>query len=100
MQGLSSDNFFSLEKFKHQELFQEGSDVWDALHHLTSYLERAKLGKIEIDIPSTAYLVNPSQISIGKGSIVEPGAYIQGPVILGPGTVVRHGAYIRGHVVT
>jgi UDP-N-acetylglucosamine diphosphorylase / glucose-1-phosphate thymidylyltransferase / UDP-N-acetylgalactosamine diphosphorylase / glucosamine-1-phosphate N-acetyltransferase / galactosamine-1-phosphate N-acetyltransferase len=74
--------------------------VWDALHQLMPYLESAKLGRIEIDIPKTAYLVNPSQISIGKGSVVEPGAYIQGPVILGPGTIVRHGAYIRGYVVT
>lgn len=100
MQGLSSDEFFSLENFEHKALFESGAAVWDALHQLMPYLEKAKLGQIDIDIPSTAYLVNPSQISIGKGSVVEPGAYIQGPVILGPGTIVRHGAYIRGHVVT
>ena len=100
MQEFSSEHFFSLEEFEHKELFETGKPVWDALHQLDSYLKKAKLGKIEISVPSTAYLINPSQISIAKGCVVEPGAYIQGPVILGPGTVVRHGAYIRGFVVT
>ncbi len=39
-------------------------------------------------------------IEIGRGAIVEPGAYIKGPAIIGPGTLVRHGAYIRGNVIT
>ncbi len=100
MKELFSQHFFSLEAFEHQALFDLESPVWDALHRLIPYLEKAQLGKIEAEVPSTAYLINPSQISIAKGCVIEPGAYIQGPVILGPGTVVRHGAYIRGHVVT
>jgi UDP-N-acetylglucosamine diphosphorylase / glucose-1-phosphate thymidylyltransferase / UDP-N-acetylgalactosamine diphosphorylase / glucosamine-1-phosphate N-acetyltransferase / galactosamine-1-phosphate N-acetyltransferase len=100
MKELSSQHFFSLEAFEHRELFALDAPVWDVLHKLTSYLDKAKLGKIEVEIPPTAYLINPSQISIAKGCIIEPGAYIQGPVILGPGTVVRHGAYIRGYVIT
>jgi len=95
MKELSSNHFFSLEKFEHSEIFKTGAFVWDALHELIPYLRQAVLGKIEITIPPTAYLINPSQISIGHGCVIEPGAYIEGPVILGPGTVVRHGAYIR-----
>lgn len=100
MQELSSDHFFSLEAFEHKALFAVEAPVWDALHKLASYFEKAKLGKIEVDVPKTVYLVNPAHISIAKGCVIEPGAYIQGPVILGPRTVVRHGAYIRGHVIT
>src|SRR6202158_4570587 len=99
MKELSSQYFFSLDAFEHKALFEKDAPVWDALHRLITYFEKASLGKIEVEIPSTAYLVNPSQISIAKGCVIEPGAYIQGPVILGPGTVVRHGAYIRGYVI-
>ena len=36
-------------------------------------------------------------ISIGNGTIVEPGALIKGPTIIGNNTEVRQGAYIRGN---
>ncbi len=35
-------------------------------------------------------------ISIGKGSVIEPGALIKGPTIIGNHTEVRQGAYVRG----
>ena len=38
-------------------------------------------------------------ISIGSGTVVEPGTLIRGPAIIGPNCVIRHGAYIRGDVV-
>lgn len=37
------------------------------------------------------------QILIGPGSVVEPGALIQGPTLIGAHTEVRQGAYIRGN---
>lgn len=36
-------------------------------------------------------------ISIGNGTVVEPGALIKGPTIIGRNTEVRQGAYIRGN---
>jgi len=100
MQEFFPHHFFFLETFEHKALFAREAPVWDALSYLPFYLEKAHLGKIEIDVPTSAYLVNPSLISIAPGCVIEPGAYIEGPVILGPKTVVRHGAYIRGFVIT
>jgi len=100
MEELSPKAFFSTEGYLHEELFKNAVFVWDALHRLTAYLERQKLGNIEIVVPKEVYLVNPQLISIGKGTVVEPGVYIQGPCIIGPNCVIRHGAYIRGSVVT
>jgi hypothetical protein len=40
-----------------------------------------------------------SEVSIGQGTVVEPGALIIGPTIIGDFTEVRQGAYIRGHVL-
>jgi bifunctional N-acetylglucosamine-1-phosphate-uridyltransferase/glucosamine-1-phosphate-acetyltransferase GlmU-like protein len=35
-------------------------------------------------------------IRIGEGSVVEPGAFIQGPALIGSRTEIRQGAYLRG----
>lgn len=42
-------------------------------------------------------ILKGSQIRIGKGVLIEPGAYIKSPTIIGDQTEVRHGAYIRGY---
>ncbi len=36
-------------------------------------------------------------ISIGEGTVVEPGALIKGPAVIGKNSEVRQGAYIRGN---
>ncbi len=38
-----------------------------------------------------------TQISVGEGTVVEPGALIKGPTIIGNHTEIRQGAYIRGN---
>src|SRR6185436_1697133 len=100
MQELSTNQFFSLEAYFHRELFEGSTYVWDALHRLAPYLEEQELGKIEVKVPPTAYLINPELISIGEGTVIEPGAYIEGPAIIGRNNQIRHGAYIRGNVIT
>ena len=98
--ALSPSSFFILEQFAHAALFDGCIYVWEALERLSDYLKGQKLGKIEVDLPSSVHLVNPSLISIGSGTVVEPGAYIQGPCIIGNNCQVRHGAYIRGDLIT
>ena len=34
-----------------------------------------------------------------KGTVVEPGAFIEGPAIIGANCQIRHGAYIRPNVI-
>lgn len=93
---LHADSFFSLEGYAHRALFADSTFVWEAIKKIKSYLAGFSLGTIEVDIPKGAFLIHPELISIGAGSIIEPGAYIKGPCILGKGCQVRHGAYIRG----
>ena len=40
-----------------------------------------------------------SDIYIGEGTVVEPGALIKGPSIIGNHTEVRQGAYVRGNCI-
>jgi UDP-N-acetylglucosamine diphosphorylase / glucose-1-phosphate thymidylyltransferase / UDP-N-acetylgalactosamine diphosphorylase / glucosamine-1-phosphate N-acetyltransferase / galactosamine-1-phosphate N-acetyltransferase len=97
-QKLSSHHYFSLEGFAHSALFEGTTFVWEALMRLESYLKKQPVKKFKI--PSGVYLVNPELISIGPGTTIEPGAFIQGPVLIGPNNTIRHGAYIRGGVIT
>lgn len=99
MKDLSVQSFFETATYSHQELFRESAYAWEALLNLKSYLNSYALGKIECSIPSGVTLVHPELISIGKDTVIEEGAYIQGPCIIGKGCMIRHGAYIRGDVV-
>lgn len=38
-------------------------------------------------------------ISIGRGTVIESGAFLKGPTIIGDNTEIRQGAYIRGKVL-
>jgi len=91
--------FFDLTNFLHAELFADFDYPWEVLHTLENYLLNLSLGNIQGTISAQAYLINPEKISIGPGSVVEAGAYIQGPCWLGANSVVRHGAYIRGNLL-
>lgn len=95
------ETFFDLSQFPHALLFEKaGPCPWNALEILEAYLKANSFGKIEGEISSNAYLINPETITIGEGSVVEAGAYIQGPCIIGKGCTIRHGAYLRGNVLT
>ena len=96
----SPELFFDLQGFLHRDLFKLDLPVWDSLRMLESYLDSLSLGKIECDIPKEVTLVNPSKISIGKGTRVESGSYIEGPCSIGEDSQVRHGAYVRPYVLT
>lgn len=97
---LPSSYFFNFSTFTHASLFRNDPPPWLVLPLLEAYLRSQSLGRHEGSISSQAYLIHPELISIGEGSIIEPGAYIQGPCLIGKHCVVRHGAYIRGNVLT
>lgn len=92
--------FFDLESYEHASLFDQNQPVWEALDRLEKYLSSLILGSMESEVPVGAFLVNPELISIGKNTIIEPGAYIKGPCRIGNNCTIRHGAYIRGQVLT
>jgi NDP-sugar pyrophosphorylase family protein len=91
--------FFSLNRYAHKDLWMEGEPVWSALLLLNDYLKNRGQGLIEIEIPSGVHLARPELISIGKGTLIEPGVYIQGPCIIGKNCIIRQGAYIRESVI-
>ena len=97
--SLNTSYFFDLEPFPFKELFEDCEYPWLVLSKIAHYLKEYPLGKIEAKVSPLAYIINPESISIGEGSIVEPGAFIQGPCLIGKNCVIRHGAYIRGNFI-
>ena len=95
MQNLEPHSLFDLSTCSFVELFTGVQYVWDVLKKIGPFLSSIPLGRIEGTVSPQAYLVNPELIFIGKGTVVEPGAYIKGPCYIGPNCEVRHGAYIR-----
>lgn len=96
---LKPSYFFDLSAFKYKELFDGCQYVWEALSKISPLLKSETLGQIEAEVPKEAFLINPDLISIGQGTVIEPGAYIKGPCIIGENCAIRHGAYIRGDIV-
>lgn len=93
------ETFFLLDSFEHRSLWKTGEPVWYPLLQLNDYLSEKNSCRIEIDIPEGVYLEKRELISIGKGTVIEPGVLIQGPCIIGKNCVIRHGAYIRESVI-
>lgn len=93
------ENLFCLDAYEHRSLFNNLKYPWEALERLSTYLLEKKLGKIETHIASGVLLLDPNKISIGPGTIIEPGTCIQGPCVIGRDCQIRHGAYIRGNVL-
>lgn len=99
MQSPNPELFFDLKDFPHAALFEGCVYVWEALSKIESYLRSLPLGKIETSIPQGVFLIRPESISIGEGTTIEPGAFIQGPCVIGKNCSIRHGAYLRGNVI-
>lgn len=98
-ESLHFSQFFDLSNFTHKALFDGTFYPWEALDKLEAYLAALPLGQILGEVDPRAYLIKPELITIGKGSRVEAGAYIEGPCVIGENCTVRHGAYIRGTVL-
>jgi len=99
MANFNTTYFFDLSSFKHAELFDGLKQVWEVLNKISPFLQTQTLGNIEVEIPAGVHIINPEWVSIGRGTILEPGAYIKGPCLIGDNCTIRHGAYIRGDFI-
>lgn len=97
--NLSPEILFDLSEFQHASLFKDCRYVWEVLSKISSYLSAFSFEVSNAIIEPGAYIANPEQVYLGKGSIVESGAYIQGPCVIGDNCQIRHGAYIRGNLI-
>lgn len=89
---------FDLGATAHAKLFAWCEAPWDALRFLDKYLDLL-LGEDDADPARPADIagsVVAGDLRMGRGAVVEAGAWIEGVVHLGAGTRVEAGAHIRG----
>ncbi len=99
MSRFAANTFFSLQEFAHAALWKEDEPVWMALSRLQVYLDAYTPFRIEVEIPPDVKIVHPEKVSIGGGTVLEPGVLIQGPCLIGKNCLIRHGAFLRGGVI-
>lgn len=90
-------DYLDLKQTDHAAIFHGVTHAWEILPRLANYLEQylvpANLGRQL----SGSHL--GSQVFIGKGTVIEPGAFIKGPAWIGSNCQIRHGAYIRENAI-
>jgi len=101
---LSPKSLFDLTNYEHKDVFVGCQYVWQAIPKIGQYLISYALNyeyeeNIRGIILDGAFIDNLEDIYIGEGTIVEPGAFVQGPAVIGKNCQIRSGAYIRGNVI-
>jgi len=91
-------DLFDLEEFRFKDVFSGIEAPWEALSSIGSYIASAGTPRILGKVSPGAWLEG-DMISIGAGSVVEPGAMIIGPALIGENCAIRQGAYLRGNVI-
>src|SRR6266545_2122434 len=82
-------DFLDLEHTAHPKLFENQNYVWDALKQLASYLQFRLKPAILGELMGKPFISN--HVFIGRGSIVEQGAFLKGPAWIGENCRVRSG---------
>ncbi|MBN1593352.1 MAG: glucose-1-phosphate thymidylyltransferase [Candidatus Coatesbacteria bacterium] len=93
----SPPDLFSLTDFEHNGIFDGLKYAWEALPRIEDYIKSVIRPGIHGEIMSNVTLLG--DVFIGEGTVVEPGAFINGPTIIGKNCQVRQNAYIRGSVL-
>jgi NDP-sugar pyrophosphorylase family protein len=90
MEKLLVSHYFNISDFPFKELFEDNEHVWEALKKIPAFME---------EFFATHQTSDGKKIYIGKGTVIEEGVHIKGPVIIGDNCEIRHGAYIRENTI-
>ena len=89
--------YFDLRGFKHRKLFKGNKYIFGFLKILPAYIKKNLKPRILGTVMDGARV--DSGVYLGRGSIVQPGAWIKGPAIIGDNCEIRHGAFIGANVI-
>jgi NDP-sugar pyrophosphorylase family protein len=101
---LRPTDFFDLKTFEHAALFDDLTYAWEAIPKIAAYIQQT-FDRGTVKHNPGNHPVHPSvvmqgkHIHIGAGTKIDPGVYIEGPVIIGRNCELRQGAYIRSNVI-
>lgn len=93
----SPDDYLDFGHTDHRPLFENVTNVWDALKQISSYLKFRLKPALEGRLVGKPFISDA--VFIGRGTVVEHGAMIKGPAWIGEGCEIRNGCYIRENVI-
>lgn len=91
------EKFLDLDHTDHRKLFENVTNVWEALRQIASYLQFRLKPAINGRLVGKPFI--SSAVFIGKGTVIEQGAMIKGPAWIGENCEIRSGCYVRENVV-
>jgi UDP-N-acetylglucosamine diphosphorylase / glucose-1-phosphate thymidylyltransferase / UDP-N-acetylgalactosamine diphosphorylase / glucosamine-1-phosphate N-acetyltransferase / galactosamine-1-phosphate N-acetyltransferase len=89
----TTEKFFDVTQFPYKELFNDITNVWEAIAKIDSFIALQFSGGL------VANYKDRKDVFIGEGTIIEEGVFIKGPALIGKNCVIRHGAYLRENVI-
>ena len=90
-------DYLNLEHTAHPKLFENQTNVWDALKQIASYLQFRLKPAVLGELVGRPFI--SSNVFVGRGTIVEQGAVLKGPAWIGENCHIRSGCYVRENVV-
>lgn len=87
--NFSPNSFFELKDFPFKDIFNGIDNTWEVMPKIESYISN----KFKNNTFKGNY--KEKNVFIGKGSVIEEGAKIHGPVIIGENCHIGHTAFIR-----
>jgi len=93
----SAQELFDFSQTEHVAIFEGATHAWQVLPLLKDYLETTLEPGCNASVSPLATIGDC--VFLGKGTVVESGACIEGPAIIGCNCQIRHGAYIRANVI-
>ncbi len=95
--NFNPSDYLDLSRTDHRALFENITNVWEALRQIPQYLQfRLKPG-IHGRLIGKPFV--SAAVYIGPGTVIEQGAMIKGPAWIGANCEIRNGAYIRENVI-
>jgi UDP-N-acetylglucosamine diphosphorylase / glucose-1-phosphate thymidylyltransferase / UDP-N-acetylgalactosamine diphosphorylase / glucosamine-1-phosphate N-acetyltransferase / galactosamine-1-phosphate N-acetyltransferase len=90
-------DYLDLDRTDHRKLFENISNVWEALRQIESYLQFRLKPAVHGRTVGKPFISNA--VFIGKGTIIEHGAMIKGPAWIGENCEIRNSCYVRENVI-
>lgn len=92
--NFQKEKFFDLLTFEYKDIFNDVDLIWEALPKIKEY--------IEMQFKSNMLIANyrdKKNVFVGEGTVIQEGAFIQGPAIIGKYCVIGHGSFIRANCI-
>lgn len=92
--NFQKEKFFDLSTFEYKDVFNDVDLIWEALPKIKEYIEMQFKSNMLI-----ANYIDKKDVFVGEGTVIQEGAFIQGPAIIGKYCIIGHGSFIRANCI-